>query len=124
VSRAKESAAGAAMVAVMAIAVWLVPGLSNFLLFPPVLLGVGVGLVARYCGARSSILVLAAMVTTAIIFGVFIVRVSSYGVHGESLGIALAMGALVVTEATLAAAAGATLGRMRRHRDAAAVRST
>lgn len=120
-----RSVVGVAIVSAIGIGVWWVPGFASFLPFPPLILGVGVGVVARYSVARPSVLVVTATATTAIIFAFFVARTSSYGVHGDALGNVIALGALIVAEAALAAGAGATLGRLgRRDREAGAVRST
>jgi hypothetical protein len=111
------------IVAAIGIGVWWVPGFSAFVLLPPLLLGVGVGIVARYSGARPLVLVVTAAATTAILFSTVVVRYSSYGVHGDAMRTVVAVGSLVVVEAALAAAAGATFGRRQRDRETAAARS-
>ena len=93
--------AGAAIVAAISVGVWWVrvPGLASFVFFPPLLLGVGVGVVARYSVARPRVLVVTVMATTAILFGFGAARWSSYGVHGEALGNVVVLAACVVAEA-------------------------
>ena len=107
---------GAAVVVAIAIGVWWVrvPGLSSFIFFPPLLLGVGVGVVARYSTARPAVLVVAAVTTTAIQFGFAAARWSAYGVHGRAMSIVMAFAACVVAETALAAGVGALVGRRRR----------
>jgi hypothetical protein len=116
---AKSSTAGVVIVAALGVGVWWIPNFSSFLLFPPLLLGVGVGIVARYSGSQPGVLVTTAAVTTAVLFSVLVLRYSSFGVHGDAMGVVIAAGVLVVVEATLAAGAGAVLGRMRRNSAAA-----
>jgi hypothetical protein len=123
VPNTRGSAAGAAIVAAIGVGIWWLPGFHSFLLFPPLVLGVGVGFVARYMKARPSVLVITAAVTTAAIFGFFVARVSSFGVHGDALGNVLVVAALIVVEATLAAGAGASLGVMLRYRERGAARN-
>jgi hypothetical protein len=119
----KKVVVGPLIVAVLGIAVWWVPDFATFIFFPPLVLGLGVGFVARYTDAPSSVLVITATASTAIIFGVYAARVSSFGVHGDALEVVLVFSALVVAEAALASAAGAALGRTRRNRVRAATRS-
>jgi hypothetical protein len=125
VSNAWKSVVGVLCVAAIAIGVWWVhvPGLTSFVLVPPLMLGVGVGVVARFSAARPGLLMLTAVVTTAILFGIVVARWSSYGVHGEALGNVITLGACVVVEAALASGAGALLGRKGPDREAAAARS-
>lgn len=120
---ARKSPTGVVIVAAIGIGVWWVPRFASFLLLPPLLLGLGVGLVARYSNARPSALVTTAIATTAVVFGFFVVRLSSYGVH-NALGNVMAFGALIVAEGALAAGAGASLGgRKRRNLEAGEARS-
>jgi hypothetical protein len=118
-----RSAVGVAIVAAIGVGVWWVPGFASFLVLPPLMLGVGVGVVARCSRARPGALVVTATVTTALVFGFFVTRVSSYGVRGDALGNVIGLGAVIVAEAALAAAAGATLGRIGRNREPDAARS-
>jgi hypothetical protein len=110
---------GPLIVAALGIAVWRVPDFAAFIFFPPLVLGVGVGLVARYTDAPPSVLVITAAASTAIIFGVYAARASSFGLH-DGLGRVLAFSALIVAEAATAAGAGAAFGRRRRNRNATA----
>lgn len=110
---------GTLTVAALGIAVWWVPDFASFIFFPPLVLGVGVGVVARYTDAPRSVLVITAAASTAIIFGVYVTRASSFGVHGDALAIVLGFSALIVAEAALASAAGAALGRRRRNQKVA-----
>jgi hypothetical protein len=112
-------AVGPLIVAALGIVVWWLPDFAAFIFFPPLVLGVGVGLVARYTDAPRSVLVITAAASTAIVFGVYVARVSSFGLHGDALETVLLFSALVVAEAALAAGAGAALGRKRRHRNTA-----
>ena len=106
---------GPLIVAALGIIVWWLPKFSTFIFFPPLVLGFGVGLVARYTDAPPSVLVLTAAASTAIIFGVYAARVSSLGPQ-DGLGPVLFVSALIVAEAALAATAGAAVGRTRRNR--------
>jgi hypothetical protein len=116
---------GIVCVVAIAVGVWWVriPGLTSFVLVPPLLLGVGVGVVARCSAARPGALVVTAAVTTVILFGILVARYSSYGVHGDSMVNVVVVGACVVIEAALASGAGALVGAMRRDREGAAARS-
>jgi hypothetical protein len=112
VGSARRSRTGAVIVVAIAIGVWWVrvPGLTSFVFIPPLVLGIGVGLVARYSTARTGVLVATAAATTAMLFGFVVARWSSYGVHGDALGNTIAVGAFVVAEAALAAGAGPLIG--------------
>ena len=75
---------GPLIVAALGIVVWWMPDLAAFIFFPPLVLGVGVGFVARYTDAPPSVLVMTAAASTAIIFGVyvaagFVVRIARAG---------------------------------------------
>ena len=109
----------AAIVAAISIGVWWVraPGLTSIILVPPLFLGVGVGVVARYSTARPAALVVTAAVTTSVLFGVGVASWSADGIHGEALGGFIVIAACIVAEATLAAAVGARVGRTRRDRE-------
>ena len=111
---------GPLIVVALGVAVWWVPDFASFIFFPPLVLGVGVGLVARYTDAPPSVLVFTAAASTAIIFGVYVTRASSLGVHGDAFEIVLGFSALIVAEAALVSAAGAALGRRRRNQKVAA----
>ena len=109
---------GPLIVAALGIVVWWIPDLAAFIFFPPLVLGVGVGFVARYTDAPPSVLVMTAAASTAIIFGVYVARASSFGLQEPVLVFSL----LIVVEAAFAAGAGAAVGRRRRDRNAAAER--
>ena len=111
----KRAVMGPLIVAVIGIGVWWVPDFGKFIFFPALVLGLGVGFVARYTDAPSSVLVITATASTAIIFGVYAARVSSFGPQ-DGLGPVLFFSALIVAEAALASTAGAALGRRRRNR--------
>ena len=118
VSDVRKSATGVLLVAAISVGVWWlrIPGLTSFVMIPPLLLGIGVGVVTRCSAAPPIALVVTALVTTAILFGIVVARWSAYGVHGEALGNVIGMGALVVVEAAFAAGAGAFVGRRGRDR--------
>ncbi|HEY3673104.1 MAG TPA: hypothetical protein VGN51_19365 [Acidimicrobiia bacterium] len=118
-SNQRNGVVGALIVAALGIAVWWIPDFTAFIFFPPLILGVGVGFVARFTDAPRSVLVITATASTAIIFGVYVTRVTSFGAHGDALGMVVVFSALIVAEAALAAGAGAALGRKRRSRNTA-----
>src|SRR5690349_4352674 len=74
----RKAMVGPLIVAALGILVWWLPYFRTFIFFPPLVLGFAVGLVARYTDAPPSVLVVTAAASTAIIFGVFAARVSSF----------------------------------------------